>query len=183
MAEAVPIAFLIDTLHHTKNGTVREPRRVVPLCESLSDEIGITYRNGLKLLANRLRTNTPNLSRQIESLLVAPSHSNNQGVPFFFFLTEGGIEGIPADVTLLGSFDTLQANFLRHFVSNHCKITDRDIVDGLLGHENDKIPVYGASSLRTMKKDRRNEIEDLYHWLRDYAANHAEAALIFRAID
>ena len=30
---------------------------------------------------------------------------------------------------------------------------------------------------------RRNEIADLYHWLRDYAANHAEAALIFRAID
>ncbi|MBU0784191.1 MAG: hypothetical protein KJ798_08650 [Gammaproteobacteria bacterium] len=158
-----------------KDVLLREPRRVVPLCESLSDEIGITYRNGLKLLANRLRTNTPNLSRQIESLLVAPSHSNNQGVPFFFFLTEGGIEGIPADVTLLGSFDTLQANFLRHFVSNHCKITDRDIVDGLLGHENDKIPVYGASSLRTMKKDHQQ--------VRDFADQILEFLNIGDSID
>lgn len=86
-----------------------EPRRVVPLCKSLADEIGITYRNALKRLANLLRTNTPKLSKQIESLLVTPSLSNTQGIPFFFFLTENGIEGISADITLLENFDTLDA--------------------------------------------------------------------------
>lgn len=30
---------------------------------------------------------------------------------------------------------------------------------------------------------QKAEIADLYHWLRDYAANHLEAAQIFRAID
>lgn len=163
------------TIVDDKDVLLREPRRVVPLCKSLADEIGISYRNALKRLANLLRTNTPKLSKQIESLLVTPSLSNTQGIPFFFFLTENGIEGISADITLLENFDTLQANFLRHFVSNHCEITDRDIVDGLLGHENDKIPVYGASSLRTMNKDHQR--------VRDFADRILKFLNISESID
>ncbi|HEY1059848.1 MAG TPA: hypothetical protein VGE55_14055 [Limnobacter sp.] len=134
---------------------MREPRRVAPLCKTLADEIKINYRNALEILAAKIKGTTPELSTYIKALLIRPSHSSDQRIPFFFFLTTNGIEGIPPDVTLLKSFESLQANFLRHFVSNHSKITDRDIVEGLLGHENDKIPVYGPSSLRVMKKDHQ----------------------------
>lgn len=138
-----------------KDILLREPRRVVPICETLSREIKINYRNSLGELAKQIKEKLPTLAKGIDELCRTPSQSDTQSIPFFFLLSENGLQGVPPDITRIADFSDLQPNFLRHFVSNHCGIEDRDIIDGILGHENERVPVYGPSSLRVMSNDHQ----------------------------
>lgn len=77
-----------------------------------------------------------------------------QKIPFFFHLSDKGIEHIGENwIYNYTQNQTLATNFCRHLASSHLQLPDRELIDQLLGHQHLKLAIHGSSSTRIRKND------------------------------
>lgn len=138
-----------------KSLSSRNSTRVIKLPKSCQIIINYHLNKALPSLKKALKgTHNAEWSGLIQELIIDTQLDTS--LPLFFELcpVDKNWRQLPGALAseLLGAGD-LPANALRHFSSNHLEIADREIVDALLGHEDEKLRTYGHTSARCLGED------------------------------
>jgi len=140
------LLIIIDKDLGSRNAT-----RVVPLNIEFVKWVKEVYLPLLKELSEH--TECKKLAASIAEL-ANPKSEVKQKIPFFFHISDKGIEHIGENwIYHYTQNKNLVSNFCRHFASSHLQLPDRELIDQLLGHQHLKLPVHGSSSTRIRKKD------------------------------
>lgn len=132
-----------------KDVVSREARRLVKLPDWIADFIRTKYLTSLIFLRDILPSDHP-LTTHLDNLVRSQS---KQSIPFFFHLSEQGIESIRPSTIASDVHPGLIRNYSRHLISNHLQLQDRELIDQLLGHQVESQYTFGFASLRTLQKD------------------------------
>ena len=131
--------------------------RVVPLPQTLAEEIAQDYLRHLGLLANSVSLANPVLASEIA---VLASGRPSKRLPFFYFLDQRSNQGWTSvserAIDELGIFDwPLPLNLFRHRLAQLLRRMglNAEIVSGLLGHAEAYAASYGDHSFRTWLED------------------------------
>ncbi|MEH6999306.1 MAG: hypothetical protein V7542_12980 [Limnobacter sp.] len=148
------VNFDLDHAHlilSDKDLDSRNATRVVPLNIDFVNWIKEVYLPLLQELSEH--TECKNLAASIAEL-ANPKSKVKQTIPFFFHISDKGIEHIGENWIYNYTQDKdLISNFCRHLASSYLQLPDRELIDQLLGHQHLKLPIHGSSSTRTRKND------------------------------
>jgi hypothetical protein len=140
------LLIIIDKDLGSRNAT-----RVVPLNIEFVNWVKEVYLPLLQELSEH--TECKKLAASIAEL-ANPKSEVKQKIPFFFHISDKGIEHIGENwIYNYTQNKDLVSNFCRHLASSHLQLPDRELIDQLLGHQHLKLAIHGSGSTRIRKKD------------------------------
>ncbi|HEY9829245.1 MAG TPA: tyrosine-type recombinase/integrase, partial [Stenomitos sp.] len=133
----------------------RDSARVIMLPKTCRQIVESHLKNALPNLKEAITGRNKTTWQQfIDELILLDVGSTS--LPLYFELNRDNKNWAPlrgANAVEILDVGDLPSNSLRHLISNHLELNDRELIDAMLGHQDEQLPTHGPTSARDLGSD------------------------------